>query len=101
MLHQHFMLADNLTVLENICFGASHHAGHPRHASRPAADPRDLDRYGLGLRPDRLVEELGVGDRQRVEIARSSIAEPAFSSSTSRPRCSSREVDELFASLRS
>ncbi|WP_327049515.1 ABC transporter ATP-binding protein [Microbispora sp. NBC_01189] len=70
MVHQHFMLADNLTVLENVVLGSE-----PRRGGLAldfAAARRKIkeisDAYGLGVRPDVPVEELGVGDRQRVEI---------------------------------
>ncbi|MEO2086312.1 MAG: ABC transporter ATP-binding protein, partial [Acidimicrobiales bacterium] len=69
MVHQHFMLADNLTVLENVVLGAE-----PRRRGlidRKAAR-RDLEAlgasYGLDIHPDDLVETLEVGERQRVEI---------------------------------
>jgi general nucleoside transport system ATP-binding protein len=71
MVHQHFMLADNFTVLENVVLGSE-----PTKAGRldrAAARRRILeisDSYSLGLQPDVLVEDLGVGDRQRVEIAK-------------------------------
>jgi len=69
MVHQHFMLADNLTVLENVVLGAEP-GGFGRldfgEARRRIMEISDS--YGLGVTPDRLVEELGVGDRQRVEI---------------------------------
>jgi len=71
MVHQHFMLADNFTVLENIILGSE-----PRSAGRidvQAARDR-IDKisgdYGLGLDPDAIVEDLTVADRQRVEIAK-------------------------------
>jgi len=69
MVHQHFMLADNLTVLENVVLGSE-----PSKAGRldfGAARKRILEisnSYGLDITPDVLVSELGVGDRQRVEI---------------------------------
>ncbi|RAY15060.1 heme ABC transporter ATP-binding protein [Actinomadura craniellae] len=69
MVHQHFKLADNLTVLENVILGAE-----PRRRWRidfAAARARIEEmsrRYGLRVEPDALVETLGVGDRQRVEI---------------------------------
>jgi ABC-type uncharacterized transport system ATPase subunit len=71
MVHQHFMLADNLTVLENVVLGAEPTVGHTgqldlRAARKAIAEISDA--YGLGVKPNRLVEELGVGDRQRVEI---------------------------------
>ncbi|MYZ34321.1 ATP-binding cassette domain-containing protein [Streptomyces sp. SID4917] len=66
MVHQHFMLADNLTVLENVALGGEKLYGI---GSRARAKIQEIsDAYGLGVRPDVLVEELGVADRQRVEI---------------------------------
>ena len=69
MVHQHFMLADNLTVLENVILG-----DEPRRQGRidfTGARRRIAElgeAYGLPVDPDRLVESLGVGERQRVEI---------------------------------
>ncbi|MFF4932370.1 ABC transporter ATP-binding protein [Streptomyces griseofuscus] len=66
MVHQHFMLADNLTVLENVVLGAEKLHGI---GGRARAKIKEIsDAYGLNVRPDVLVEELGVADRQRVEI---------------------------------
>ncbi|WP_229322396.1 ABC transporter ATP-binding protein [Streptomyces sp. UNOC14_S4] len=66
MVHQHFMLADNLTVLENVVLGAEKLHGI---GGRAKAKIKEIsDAYGLGVRPDALVEDLGVADRQRVEI---------------------------------
>ncbi len=66
MVFQHFMLADNLTVLENVVLGAEklHGIGDAARAEISAIS----ERYGFGLDPDELVETLGVGERQRVEI---------------------------------
>ncbi|MFE9767119.1 ABC transporter ATP-binding protein [Streptomyces sp. NPDC005808] len=66
MVHQHFMLADNLTVLENVVLGSEKLYGIGGKARRKILDLSQ--RYGLDVRPDVLVEELGVADRQRVEI---------------------------------
>ena len=69
MVHQHFMLADNFTVLENIILGSE-----PMHGATidfAAARKKIVEmatQYGLEINPDVLVEELGVGQRQRVEI---------------------------------
>ncbi len=69
MVHQHFMLADNFTVLENIILGSE-----PQHGIKidfNAARTKVVEmaaQYGLEIDPDVLVEELGVGQRQRVEI---------------------------------
>jgi simple sugar transport system ATP-binding protein len=69
MVHQHFMLADNFTVLENIILG-----DEPKRAAQ--IDYKEARKkitemaktYGLDVDPDVLVENLGVGQRQRVEI---------------------------------
>ncbi|OKK21231.1 heme ABC transporter ATP-binding protein [Streptomyces sp. CB00455] len=66
MVHQHFMLADNLTVLENVVLGGEKLHGIGAKARRKIKEISDA--YGLGVRPDALVEDLGVADRQRVEI---------------------------------
>jgi ABC-type uncharacterized transport system ATPase subunit len=66
MVFQHFMLADNLTVLENVTLGAE-----KLHGIGDAArdEINQISRaYGFELDPDELVEDLGVGERQRVEI---------------------------------
>lgn len=66
MVHQHFMLADNLTVLENVVLGSEKLYGIGGNARKKIKEISD--RYGLGVRPDALVEDLGVAERQRVEI---------------------------------
>ncbi|WP_428985385.1 ABC transporter ATP-binding protein [Streptomyces globosus] len=66
MVHQHFMLADNLTVLENVVLGGEKLYGIGAKARKKIQEISDA--YGLGVRPDALVEDLGVADRQRVEI---------------------------------
>ncbi|MEV6163786.1 ABC transporter ATP-binding protein [Streptomyces sp. NPDC052052] len=66
MVHQHFMLADYLTVLENVVLGSEKLYGI---GDRARAKINEIsDAYGLGVRPDAMVEDLGVADRQRVEI---------------------------------
>jgi ABC-type uncharacterized transport system ATPase subunit len=66
MVHQHFMLADNLTVLENVVLGGESIAGI---GDKARARIREIsDSYRLDVEPDVLVERLGVGARQRVEI---------------------------------
>jgi general nucleoside transport system ATP-binding protein len=66
MVFQHFMLADNLTVLENVTLGAERLHGIGTDAR--AEILKISDAYGLNIEPDVLVEKLGVGARQRVEI---------------------------------
>ncbi|GAA4834831.1 ABC transporter ATP-binding protein [Saccharopolyspora rosea] len=66
MVHQHFMLADNLTVLENVVLGAERAHGIGARARRRVLAL--AEQAGFRVRPDALVERLGVADRQRVEI---------------------------------
>lgn len=68
MVFQHFMLADNLTVLENMVLGAEKLHGIGDGAREEIR--RISDRFGFGLEPDTLVEKLGVAARQRLEIAK-------------------------------
>ena len=66
MVFQHFQLADNFTVLENVVLGAEKLHGIGDAARREIR--RISDDYGLDVDPDALVEDLGVGARQRIEI---------------------------------
>ena len=70
MVHQHFMLADNLTVLENVILGSEpDRAGRPIDFEKAEAHLKQVGQaYGLEVEPGRLVETLEVGERQRVEI---------------------------------
>ncbi|MDP9094480.1 MAG: ABC transporter ATP-binding protein [Actinomycetota bacterium] len=71
MVHQHFMLADNFTVLENIVLGNEPTRRGILDTRTARRKIREIsDSYGLDLDPDALVEDLGVGARQRVEIAK-------------------------------
>lgn len=69
MVHQHFMLADNFTVLENIILGDEpSRSGQIDFRGARQKIQEMADAYGLEVDPDELVENLGVGQRQRVEI---------------------------------
>jgi simple sugar transport system ATP-binding protein len=71
MVHQHFMLADNFTVLENIILGSEPTRGGRLDRAEARRRITEIsDGYSLDLEPDALVEDLGVGARQRVEIAK-------------------------------
>ena len=71
MVHQHFMLIPVMTVAENVVL-----ASEPRKGvmlDRDAAEERVRDlsrRFGLVVDPRALVEDIGVGQQQRVEILR-------------------------------
>ena len=69
MVHQHFTLADNLSVLDNVMLGTE--PLWQVFSRRQAARRRLLEvaaRFGLQVAPDALVGSLSVGERQRVEI---------------------------------
>ena len=69
MVHQHFTLADNLSVLDNVMLGTEP-LWQP-FSRRQQAHARLLDaaaRFGLQVNPEARVGELSVGERQRVEI---------------------------------
>ena len=99
MVFQHFQLADNLTVLENVVLGAEKLHGIKQQARDEIE--RLSSAYGFGLDPEELVESLGVGQRQRVEIlkvlyrgARIIILDEPTAVLVP------QEVDALFANLR-
>ena len=101
MVHQHFMLADNFTVLENIVLGSEPTSGGRLDRAEGRRRIREISqRYDLGLDPDELVENLGVGDRQRVEIAKV-LYRGAHTLILDEPTAVlvPHEVDELFGNL--
>jgi general nucleoside transport system ATP-binding protein len=102
MVHQHFMLADNLTVLENIVLGSEPTRGGRLDTRAARARINEIsDSYGLGLNPDELVENLGVGARQRIEICKV-LYRGARILILDEPTAVlvPQEVDELFDNLR-
>lgn len=69
MVHQHFMLVDTLSVLENVMLGAESHMLLNRSASDARAELQRLaTEYELGVNVDTLVRDLPVGEQQRTEI---------------------------------
>lgn len=69
MVHQHFMLVDNMTVAENIILGAE--TGTPANLDMEKAvkEIRALsDELRLNVNPNALIEDLSVGAQQRVEL---------------------------------
>lgn len=71
MVHQHFMLVETFTVLENLLLGAE---GGPLLAAGAARLRAELARigreHGLDVDPDARVGDLPVGLQQRVEISK-------------------------------
>jgi simple sugar transport system ATP-binding protein len=69
MVHQHFTLADNLSVLDNILLGTEPllRLGRGKGAARARVAELSRD-FGLVVDPEARVGRLSVGERQRVEI---------------------------------
>ena len=69
MVHQHFMLVGSLTVVENVVLGREPRRRGLLDLQRAAAEIRALsEKFGLHVDPEARVEELSVGQQQRVEI---------------------------------
>ncbi|MEM6888354.1 MAG: ABC transporter ATP-binding protein [Pseudomonadota bacterium] len=69
MVFQHFKLVENFTVLENIILGAEDGGLLRPSLAKARKTLIDLEKeYGLNVDPDAVIEELGVGMQQRVEI---------------------------------
>ena len=67
MVHQHFTLAGNLTVLENIRLGTESLWARSATGARAKVERLSRD-FGLAVHPGAKVGRLSVGERQRVEI---------------------------------
>jgi len=69
MVHQHFKLVHNFTVLENIILGAETVEGGRLKTGEAAENVQSLsERYGLKVDINALISDIGVGMQQRVEI---------------------------------
>jgi simple sugar transport system ATP-binding protein len=69
MVHQHFMLVQNFTVLENVILGAEGEALLKSSIAKARAELVRLEKeYGLEVNPNAIIEDLPVGIQQRVEI---------------------------------
>ncbi len=69
MVHQEFMLVDELTVLENILLGFEPRRGLAiDFAKGRKAVQNYIDLYGLDIQLDKRIHQISVGEAQRVEI---------------------------------
>lgn len=69
MVHQHFMLVRDLTVVENIALGLKSSKGFVLDLDRVRQRTIELgETYGLRVDPDACIWQLAVGEQQRVEI---------------------------------
>jgi general nucleoside transport system ATP-binding protein len=97
MVFQHFSLFDNLTVAENVALGLDGKESFKDISARLEEVSRV---YGLPLDPKRLVWQLSVGERQRIEIVRVLMQNPRFLI-LDEPTAvlTPQEADQLFAVL--
>jgi len=69
MVFQHFKLVENFTVLENVILGAEDGAMLRPSLAKARRELKSLaEEYELNVDPDALIEDIGVGMQQRVEI---------------------------------
>lgn len=69
MVHQHFMLVEPLSVIENVMLGAEGGISLAKGEAKLRARLAEIAKnYGLEIDPDAIVGELPVGLQQRVEI---------------------------------
>jgi simple sugar transport system ATP-binding protein len=69
MVHQHFMLVDTMTVAENIVLGAEPGNTAALDLRRAARRIRQIsDEFHLAIDPAATIENLSVGQQQRVEL---------------------------------
>ncbi|MDQ3134373.1 MAG: ABC transporter ATP-binding protein [Acidobacteriota bacterium] len=69
MVHQHFMLVEPMTVAENIVLGAETGGFASLDLNKAAQEIRALsDEFKLSVDPNATIENLSVGQQQRVEL---------------------------------
>lgn len=104
MVHQHFMLAEPYTVLDNIVLGAED--GNPFGAIDRAGARKKIEviskKYGLEVPLDEPVEHLPVGIQQRIEILKA-LYRGAEILILDEPTAvlTPQEVEKLFVNLKS
>lgn len=102
MVHQHFMLVDTMTVAENIILGAETGSAANLDLDKANKDILALsNELRLGVNPKAFVEDLSVGQQQRVELLKA-LYRNAELLILDEPTAvlSPQEVDEFFGILR-
>src|SRR5688500_11510660 len=102
MVHQHFMLVDNMTVAENIILGAETGSAANLDIDKANKDIKKLsDELRLDIDPEAVIEDLSVGLQQRVELLKALYRNAEFLI-LDEPTAvlSPQEVEEFFGILR-
>ncbi len=102
MVHQHFMLVDTMTVAENIVLGAETGSAANLDLEKANADILALsNELKLGVDPNAYIEDLSVGQQQRVELLKA-LYRNAELLILDEPTAvlSPQEVEEFFGILR-
>ena len=101
MVHQHFMLIENLTVAENIALSLDTSRFRFKKADAVKTTAALSEKFGLAVDANALVRTLSVGLKQRVEILRA-LASDARILILDEPTAvlSPQEVDSFFTLLR-
>jgi len=74
MVHQHFSLVSDISVVDNVLLGRERGILNRRQCARQLE--KLAAEYGMPLDPFAKIEELSVGERQRVEIVKCLIRDP-------------------------
>lgn len=102
MVHQHFMLVENLTVAENIILGYETGNALNLDLGQAIRQISELsERLKLNINPTALIEDLSVGEQQRVELLKALYRKASFLI-LDEPTAvlTPQEVKELFTILR-
>ena len=103
MVHQHYMLVPNMTVLENIALGMKSSWKGIKVDLQSVRDKiiEISEKYGLNVDPDAYIWQLAVGEQQRVELVKTLCLGAKFlilDEPTS--ALTPQETDELIALLK-